>query len=863
MEKARNDWELKTLLPNDENHKIINEFLLNLKKENKEKRIKFSRKLLQSFFKDKEDTYSSLTSDDIQQWLSCRKVSLKEVTISSYLSALRIFYRYCVDKGYMEKSPVPYFGKKAGDIDKYWELKISLPNEENQKVINEFLVSLKSLESEKITISYFRKRLQSFFKERKVSYSSLTATDIKLWVTASQKKLKKTTISTYLSVLRVFYEFCVNKGYMNISPIPEKVIFKVKSEKYWELKTQLPNAENQKVVNEYLFSLHSLNRKEETISTCRKQLQFIFKESKVPYSSLTSDDILQWVTKRQEVMKESSLTNYLRSLRDFYRFCIDKGYIDTSPVPEKMKKRTSTDTYWKLKVSLINEENQKVVNEFLYSLKRGNRDKDTIIYYRKRLQFFFKERKDSFSSLTTDDIEKWSIKHQKNMKKTSISKYVSALRTFYNFCVERKYIDKSPVPYRGRLVGEEDKYWELRKDLPNKENQKIINEYLLSEKNRNMTKFTVIFYRKQLQLIFKDFEKSFKCLTSEELRLWVTKYQVGKKRRTIYLLVRCLYYFYDFCVDEGYIITSPMQNVLKGRRRVERHWEVQIDLPNKKNQDAINEYLLSLKVMNYSWKTIKGYRLSLQHFFGNRMELFADITSEIILDYLHIYAEGRKETTFSQYLNALKSFYDFYVDEGYLEKSPIKSRWFPRIPISVPKYLGKDEVVKVRQVSEKDLLRNRALLEFLLSSGCRIGEVHKLNWADVDLENRTAIVIGKGSKIRTVHFTERSSMLLERYLETRKDQNPALFVTINGRKPRRLSINRMQVVLGKMGERANLMGTLFPHRFRHTFATDLLEKGAELSFISDELGHNNLKTTKVYANLPKRKIISMYRKYMG
>jgi integrase/recombinase XerD len=172
------------------------------------------------------------------------------------------------------------------------------------------------------------------------------------------------------------------------------------------------------------------------------------------------------------------------------------------------------------------------------------------------------------------------------------------------------------------------------------------------------------------------------------------------------------------------------------------------------------------------------------------------------------------------------------------------------------------EVVKVQHQVEKESIRNRALVEFLLSSGCRIGEVHLLDRQNVDLENRTALVLGKGNKIRQVHFSEKCALLLERYLALRTDKDPALFVTSLG-KPNRLSKKWVQNHLRKIGKQAGLSGSLHPHRLRHTFATELLAKGAELSFIGDELGHSNLLTTQIYARLLNTEIIAKYRMYMG
>ncbi|MBS4195772.1 tyrosine-type recombinase/integrase [Bacillus sp. FJAT-49870] len=328
---------------------------------------------------------------------------------------------------------------------------------------------------------------------------------------------------------------------------------------------------------------------------------------------------------------------------------------------------------------------------------------------------------------------------------------------------------------------------------------------------------------------------------------------------TIYIYIHYLRSFYNFCLEKGFIDKNP---ILFLWEKEDKYWEVTMPLLNKVNQERINEYLLSLYVVNYSRHTISGYRYVLQSFFKDRKELFTSIASGDIQHWLAQLQKMKKERTTMFYINALTSFYRFCVEEGYLEKTPMKKRWFPRLPKPVPKYLNKEEVAKVRKQSEKELLRNRVLVEFLITSGCRIGEVYLLNRADVDLENRIAMVVGKGKKIRQVHFSVKCALLLERYLETRKDENPALFVTIEG-KPRRLSINWMYRIINRMGSSSGLSSALHPHRFRHTFATDLIGKGAELSFLADELGHANLQTTQIYANLPEKKIITLYRRYMG
>jgi site-specific recombinase XerD len=404
-------------------------------------------------------------------------------------------------------------------------------------------------------------------------------------------------------------------------------------------------------------------------------------------------------------------------------------------------------------------------------------------------------------------------------------------------------------------------YWELKKKLPHAENQKVINEFLMRMKNTNRSKSTIIKYRTTLQFYFREVTVPFSSLTSNMNEQWFVVHQKDWKKETIRTHSIAVRSFFRYCVEKGYIEKSPIKSKSQ-ERRIEKYWEVKIHLPNLENKRVINEYLLSLKMANRSFYTINSLRYFLQNFFKEQKAPFTSLASNEIQEWLIQHNKGVKENTLKFRISALSTFYAFCVEEGYLEKSPIKLRWFPRCLKPAPKYLEKEEIARIRRYSEKGSLRERVMLEFFLSSGCRVGEVHRLDRVNVDLDNRTARVVGKGNKIRQVHFSEKCALLLERYLESRKDGNQALFVS-SGIITTRLSREWIGKILNRVGKEVGIVGSLYPHRLRHTFATELLVKGADLLFIADELGHKDLKTTQVYANLPNTWVISLYRKYMG
>ncbi|MFC2947523.1 tyrosine-type recombinase/integrase [Virgibacillus sediminis] len=278
------------------------------------------------------------------------------------------------------------------------------------------------------------------------------------------------------------------------------------------------------------------------------------------------------------------------------------------------------------------------------------------------------------------------------------------------------------------------------------------------------------------------------------------------------------------------------------------------------NQGILEEYRLHLKLANRSDNTLETYLRVLERFIARTSVPIPDVTSNHVLEWLQENGRYKKETTLATWISILSAFFTYCVSEGYISQSPIRRRWRPRLPEPIPKYLDKEEVARVRMQSEIENLRNQVLFEFLVSSGCRITETLMLDMEDIDLKTRTARVKGKGNKIRTVHFSNRCAILMETYLENIPEESEGIFINQHGK---RLTRGGAHMILSGMGKSAELEVPFGPHRLRHTFATTLLSKGAELSFISEELGHSHLQTTRVYARLPKEELVSMYRKYMG
>ena len=284
---------------------------------------------------------------------------------------------------------------------------------------------------------------------------------------------------------------------------------------------------------------------------------------------------------------------------------------------------------------------------------------------------------------------------------------------------------------------------------------------------------------------------------------------------------------------------------------------VEDSLPNK---DSINEYLSSLKIDNRSILTIKEYKRFLVSFFKEVPKDIKELNKTDVLDWLSKFSVNKKESSVLTSLNILSAYLKYCLGEGYVERNIIVRRWKPKVPKPLPKYLQRTEVTKIRMVCEKECIRDRLVFELLLTSGCRVREAVNINIEDIDLYKRTIKVTGKRRKIRFVYFNDYCAILMENYLKSHSEVTSAFFV---GNHNKRLDTNQVWSIFHRLGVEAGLVGNLYPHRMRHTFATQMLENGASLDTIQEMLGHANLETTTIYAYMPLADVESLYHKCMG
>ncbi|MDH5164445.1 tyrosine-type recombinase/integrase, partial [Heyndrickxia oleronia] len=181
----------------------------------------------------------------------------------------------------------------------------------------------------------------------------------------------------------------------------------------------------------------------------------------------------------------------------------------------------------------------------------------------------------------------------------------------------------------------------------------------------------------------------------------------------------------------------------------------------------------------------------------------------------------------------------------------------PKMDTRIPKFLTEEEIELLREACHSSF--EKALFEFMYSTGCRIGEVVRLNKKDINFKDQSVIVFGKGNKEREVYFNTRCSIRLRRYLDERSDMDEALFIT--ERSPHRMSIAQTRYVIKRISKRAGINKSIHPHQLRHSYATTLINNGAPLEVIQNLMGHEKSETTRVYAYLSGHLRRELYKKY--
>lgn len=314
--------------------------------------------------------------------------------------------------------------------------------------------------------------------------------------------------------------------------------------------------------------------------------------------------------------------------------------------------------------------------------------------------------------------------------------------------------------------------------------------------------------------------------------------------------------------DMGSYLNNYQQEVLHNTLEYCLHNYDFIEI-SKEEKELINysELFLSAKsVEGCSERTLNYYQTTIDNMLQGIGKNIKVIDTDDLRNYLTNYQKinNCSKVTIDNIRRILSSFFSWLEDEDYIVKSPI--RRIHKIKTSkIVRETYSDEIIeKLRDGCDE--IRDLALVDFLSSTGVRVGELVKLNIENIDFENRSCIVFGKGSKEREVYFDARTKLHLEKYLSLRDDDNPALFVSLL--KPHdRLEISGVEIRLKKLGNDLEI-SRVHPHKFRRTLATKAIDKGMPIEQVQRLLGHAKIDTTLTYAMVNQNNVKISHSKFI-
>ncbi len=283
----------------------------------------------------------------------------------------------------------------------------------------------------------------------------------------------------------------------------------------------------------------------------------------------------------------------------------------------------------------------------------------------------------------------------------------------------------------------------------------------------------------------------------------------------------------------------------------------------------IKEFISFLKdIRNLSKNTIFNYNKDLKDFsFYTQKEGILNIAPKDIEKYVeHLKKRGYSNRTINRKLSSIRGFYRFLEEKGTIETNPTINLYSPKLDKRLPDFLYEEEVKRLLDYKdEKDKydLRDSAIMEFMYATGMRLREIEGLSIKDIDFSSQTVRVRGKGGKIRILPISNIALRKLTAYFEERKrkgerfSMDTPLFLNRQGKRLTARSISR---IVKKRAKKTGFFKNIHPHMFRHSFATHLLNGGADLRVVQELLGHSSLSTTQIYTHITKTRLREIYDK---
>lgn len=295
-----------------------------------------------------------------------------------------------------------------------------------------------------------------------------------------------------------------------------------------------------------------------------------------------------------------------------------------------------------------------------------------------------------------------------------------------------------------------------------------------------------------------------------------------------------------------------------------------INISSKQDLEDFKSYIIAEK--NFSPHTAKAYCSDILSFLVWIDEQSCEeVNFQQVREYLHFIQKfNYKKTTVARKIASLRTFYKYLYRERKVDSNPAMNLTNPKRPKSLPKFLTPDEVEQILNNTKIETpagYRNRTILELLWATGMRISELSGLNFGDLNLEHNEIRVLGKGSKERIILVTDRAKNYLERYIETARplipkgfpspdtEEDSPVFINNTGY---RLQTRTVRNVINEVVEKINLPKHVTPHVFRHSFATHLIENGADLRVVQELLGHASISNTQIYTHVSTQHLKEVY-----
>lgn len=309
--------------------------------------------------------------------------------------------------------------------------------------------------------------------------------------------------------------------------------------------------------------------------------------------------------------------------------------------------------------------------------------------------------------------------------------------------------------------------------------------------------------------------------------------------------------------------TDDIMNIVQDTLIIQlNRYEVQerctaVDVPDNSAEGMLKKFIATKRIEGIADSTLKRYyeeNLKLIQFLNKPL---SDVTTYDLRFYLSYRREQGKVSnrTLDGMRRCYSSFFTWLSAEGLITRNPCSALAQIKSRKQVKKPYSATDMEKMRKACES--IRDLALLDFLYSTGCRVSEVAKLDISDIDFEKMECTVLGKGNKERKVYLSEVATMHLKEYLDSREDDNEALFA---GKGSARLGKNGIEAIVKRIGNAAGVVNA-HPHRYRRTLATNLLDRGMNIQDVAAILGHADLKTTQVYCYISQANVKAAYKKY--